>query len=46
MSGWHWKQMGYNAFLLSGPLGSSKWFDTYGDLYRFCKAKGIDATQV
>lgn len=43
---WHWKQCSYNAFCLIGPLGSSKWFDTYDDLYRFCQEKGIDAKQV
>ena len=46
MAGWHWKQCSYNAFCLTGPLGTSKWFDTYSELYEFCQAKQIDAKQV
>lgn len=43
--GWHWKQHSHNAFRLSGPLGTSRWFETYDALYKFCQSKNIDATQ-
>lgn len=42
---WHWRQCSYNAFVLTGPLGTQKWFDCYQALYDFCQSKGIDAKQ-
>lgn len=42
---WYWKQCSYNTFVLTGPLGTQKWFDSYQALYDFCQSTGIDAKQ-
>jgi len=46
METYYWRQEGYNLYVLVPPNGGEPLgFNTYGNLYAYCKRRGINARQ-